>query len=256
MKFLSLLVVACMAISSTVDAAGVLIKNKEGNAIPGKYIVMLKRDFAGANTFENRINNTIEHRINEISRRSLDDNILSTGRRRKTPKITHRFEALHGLTVEDADDHIHELVDLDDVEYIEQDAVYQIMATQANPPTYGLPRITQRNRLGDSRPGYKYPNQAGAGITAYIIDSGININHVDFGGRARLGANFIRGSPNFDDNGHGTHVAGTVGGTLYGVAKKVDLVSVKVLNREGRGMGSGFIAGMDWVVRDARGKRA
>ncbi|KAF9164501.1 hypothetical protein DFQ26_001392, partial [Actinomortierella ambigua] len=156
----------------------------------------------------------------------------------------------------DADDDIQELLDLDDVEYIEQDAEYQGMAVQSNPPTYGLPRIAQRNRLGGSRPGYKYPDQAGAGITAYVIDTGINVNHVDFGGRARWGANYIRGSPNIDENGHGTHVAGTVGGARYGVAKKANLVAVKVLDRNNRGANSGIIAGMDWVVRDARGKRA
>ncbi|KAF9160464.1 hypothetical protein DFQ26_005501 [Actinomortierella ambigua] len=247
MKFLSLLVVACVAISSTADAAGVLIKNNDGKPLPGKYIVMLKKDVAGVNTFENR--------INEISRRNRNNNNLN-GRRRKSPKITQRFKSLHGLTIEDADDDIQELLALDDVEYIEQDAVYHITATQSNPPSWGLPRIAQRDRLGATRPAFVYPDEAGAGITAYVIDSGINVNHVDFGGRARWGANFIRGSPNVDEDGHGTHVAGTVGGTSYGVAKKVDLVAIKVLDRNGSGPTSGIIAGMDWALRDARDKRA
>ncbi|KAG0247375.1 subtilisin-like serine protease, partial [Actinomortierella ambigua] len=190
-----------------------------------------------------------------ISRRNRNNNNLN-GRRRKSPKITQRFKSLHGLTIEDADDDIQELLALDDVEYIEQDALYHITATQSNPPSWGLPRIAQRDRLGATRPAFVYPDQAGAGITAYVIDTGINVNHVDFGGRARWGANFIRGSPNSDEDGHGTHVAGTVGGTSYGVAKKANLVAIKVLDRNGNGATSGIIAGMDWALRDARDKRA
>ncbi|KAF9978776.1 hypothetical protein BGZ73_000423 [Actinomortierella ambigua] len=246
MKFLSLLVVACLAVSSTIDAAGILIQPKEGKPLPGKYIVMLKQNVVSKNTFENR--------INEISRRNRN-NVLN-GRRRKTPKITQRFKSMPGLTIEDGDDDIQELLELDDVDYIEQDAEFHITASQANPPSYGLPRIAQRNRLTNTRTTYKFPNQAGAGVTAYILDTGINTRHVDFQGRARMGANFIRGSPNTDENGHGTHVAGTVGSASFGVAKKVNLIGVKVLDRGGSGATSGIIAGMDWVVRDARGKRA
>ncbi|KAG0246115.1 subtilisin-like serine protease, partial [Actinomortierella ambigua] len=130
------------------------------------------------------------------------------------------------------------------------------MAVQSDPPSWGLPRIAQRDRLGATRPSFVYPDQAGAGITAYVIDTGIDVNHVDFGDRARWGANFISDSPNVDENGHGTHIAGTVGGTSYGVAKRVNLVAVKVLDRNNRGANSGFISGMDWVIRDARDKRA
>ncbi|KAG0223905.1 subtilisin-like serine protease [Actinomortierella wolfii] len=247
MKFLSLLVVACLAVSSTVDAAGVFIQNKEGKPLPGKYIVMLKKNVVSANNFESR--------INEIMHRNRKD-FNAHGRQRKTPKITQRFRNLHGFTIEDGEDDLQELLSLDDVEYIEQDAEFHITATQNNPPSYGLPRISQRNRLTSNRTPYKFPNQAGAGVTAYVLDTGINTAHVDFEGRARMGANFIRGSPNTDQNGHGTHVAGTIGGKTFGVAKKVNLVGIKVLDARGSGATSGIVAGMDFVVRDARGKRA
>ncbi|KAG0041314.1 hypothetical protein BGZ90_009939, partial [Linnemannia elongata] len=101
-----------------------------------------------------------------------------------------------------------------------------------------------------------YANSAGAGVTAYVVDTGINTAHVDFGGRAKMGNNFIQGSPNTDENGHGTHVAGTIGGNTYGVAKKVNLVGVKVLNRQGSGSTSGIVAALDWIVSVNKGKKA
>ncbi|MCX2971945.1 MULTISPECIES: S8 family serine peptidase, partial [Streptomyces] len=114
---------------------------------------------------------------------------------------------------------------------VEQDQKVSLAATQPN-PTWGLDRIDQPNLpLSNS---YTYPDSAGDGVTAYIIDTGINHGHNDFGGRASFGFDAFGGNGN-DGNGHGTHVAGTVGGQTYGVAKKVDLVSVRVLNDQGSG---------------------
>src|SRR5690606_27593522 len=98
---------------------------------------------------------------------------------------------------------------------------------------------------------YLYNDAAGSGITAYVVDTGVYTAHSDFGGRATMGANFITGSANTDENGHGTHVAGTIGGTKYGVAKKVNIVGVKVLDAAGSGSTSGVVAGMDWVAARA-----
>ncbi|KAG9071644.1 hypothetical protein KI688_005857 [Linnemannia hyalina] len=137
-----------------------------------------------------------------------------------------------------------------DVAYIEQDAVVNAYGVQPNPPaTWGLVRISQHVR--DLTQPYYYNDLAGQGVTAYIIDTGILTTHTDFGGRAVMGANFVAGSPNTDDNGHGTHLAGVIGGTIYGVAKKVKLVGVKVLDAQGSGTTSGVIAGMDYVATNA-----
>ncbi|MDG4765370.1 S8 family peptidase [Solwaraspora sp. WMMD406] len=133
------------------------------------------------------------------------------------------------------------------VAYVEQNHSVSLAATQTNPPSWGLDRIDQRN-LPLSR-SYTYPN-TGSNVTAYIIDTGIRTTHNDFGGRARAGYDAFGGT-SADCNGHGTHVAGTVGGAAYGVAKGVRLVAVRVLNCSGSGTTAGVIAGVNWVTANA-----
>ena len=131
------------------------------------------------------------------------------------------------------------------VAYIEQDQEMHFVATQTTPP-WGLDRIDQRSRPLDA--SYTY-NQSGAGVDAYIIDCGILLTHNDFGGRAVTGVDEITiGGTATDGNGHGTHVAGTVGGNTYGVAKGVRLIAVRVLDNAGSGSNAGVIAGVDWVT--------
>jgi subtilisin family serine protease len=118
--------------------------------------------------------------------------------------------------------------------------------TQANPPSWGLDRIDQTS-LPLSK-SYTY-TPSGRGVTAYMIDSGINPNHNEFGGRVLPGVYVTDvGSNTLDCHGHGTHTAGTVGGATVGVAKSVSLVPVRVLDCNNRGTVSGFIAGIDWVI--------
>ncbi|MBE2234023.1 MAG: S8 family peptidase [Anaerolinea sp.] len=126
---------------------------------------------------------------------------------------------------------------------IEADQVITLSATQS-PVTWGLDRIDQRNLpLSNS---YTY-NNTGAGVTAYIVDTGILFGHTEFGARASFGYDAFGGN-GADCNGHGTHVAGTVGGSTYGVAKGVTLKAVRVLNCSGSGTNSGVIAGVNWVA--------
>jgi subtilisin family serine protease len=137
------------------------------------------------------------------------------------------------------------------VAYVEQNRVFHTMADQANPPSWGLDRIDQRNLPLDSN--YSYSTTA-SNVEAYVIDTGIRITHNDFGGRARYGYDFVDNDANADDcNGHGTHVAGTIGGSSYGVAKGVELIAVRVLNCSGSGTYDGVIAGIDWVTENASG---
>ncbi|ADB33725.1 peptidase S8 and S53 subtilisin kexin sedolisin [Kribbella flavida DSM 17836] len=120
-------------------------------------------------------------------------------------------------------------------------------ATQTNPPSWGIDRIDQRN-LPLSR-SYTY-TRTGTGVHAYIIDSGVDPSHPNFGGRATFDFNGLD-SNNTDCNGHGTHVAGTIGSSSYGVAKNVRLHGVKWLNCSGGGTASAAIAAVDWVTRNA-----
>jgi subtilisin family serine protease len=130
------------------------------------------------------------------------------------------------------------------VDFVEQDQIVSINTMQSG-ATWGLDRIDQRNMpLNGS---YSY-NNTGSGVTAYIIDTGIMFSHGEFGGRAVTGFDAVDGGSADDCHGHGTHVAGTVGGSTYGVAKNVRLVGVRVLNCNGSGSTAGVIAGIDYVT--------
>ena len=130
-----------------------------------------------------------------------------------------------------------------DVAYIEQDQVVTISTTQSG-ATWGIDRIDQRNRPLSGT--YTYTT-SGTGVRAYIIDTGIQTSHPQFGGRASAVYDALGGSGQ-DCNGHGTHVAGTVGSSTYGVAKNAYLRAVRVLNCSGSGTTSGVIAGINWVA--------
>ena len=135
------------------------------------------------------------------------------------------------------------------VDFVQQDRVVKLAATQPNPPSWGLDRIDQRNLPLDN--SYTYPS-TGSSVHAYIIDTGIRFTHTTFGGRATSGRDTVDNDNDATDcHGHGTHVAGTVGGLQYGVAKGVALVGVRVLNCQGSGTTAGVVAGVDWVTANA-----
>jgi subtilisin family serine protease len=157
--------------------------------------------------------------------------------------IGHTFRhALRGFELNVSEAAARRLAAHPAVEYVQQNGIYTITATQSPTPSWGLDRIPLNN-------SYTYPTTA-SGVRAYIIDTGVRFTHTDFGGRAVSGFDAIDGGSADDGHGHGTHVAGTVGGTSYGVAKGVTLVGVRVLNNAGSGTTAQVAAGIDWVTGD------
>jgi subtilisin family serine protease len=215
------------ATSSTAVAEGEILGAANPTAIAGSFIVVFK-DAA-------------------VTARGADAvDTMTAGladRYDATVEYTYRH-ALHGFAGSMSEKSARRLAAEPDVAYVQRNGEVRITATQPNPPSWGLNRIDQRNLPLDT--GYTYPN-TGSNVTAYIIDTGIRTSHTDFGGRATWGTNTVD-SNNTDCNGHGTHVAGTVGGTAYGVAKGVRLIAVKVLNCAGSGSFAGVAAGIDWVT--------
>ncbi|MFC9338077.1 S8 family peptidase [Streptomyces sp. NPDC057020] len=158
--------------------------------------------------------------------------------------------AINGYAVELSEAQARKLAADPAVASVVQNRVFTVDGTQPSPPSWGLDRIDQRALpLNQS---YTYPDSAGQGVTAYIIDTGVRITHSDFGGRASNGYDAIDNDNTAQDgHGHGTHVAGTVAGTSYGVAKKAKIVGVRVLNNQGSGTTAQVVAGIDWVTRNA-----
>ncbi|ATY58476.1 ase T precursor [Cordyceps militaris] len=194
----------------------------ESAAIPGKYIVKFKKGSASA---DNRMHIMAEHAEHVYT------------------NVMQGFAgSLDAETLKALRNH-------PDVEYIEQDARVSINGWVTQPQsTWGLSRISHRAKTAK---GYTYDSSSGEGTCVYVIDTGIDDSHPDFGGRALQVKSFVDGEP-ADGHGHGTHCAGTIASNTYGVAKKTKVYGVKVLDNNGSGSWSNVIAGMDFVVNDSR----
>jgi subtilisin family serine protease len=199
---------------------------KGDKAIPEQFIVVFDETVTGpAGEFS-------------MSAQMAEQMILTYG-----GKVKHVYKhALNGYAVKMPKDVAEAMSNDPRVLYVEEDGVMEASAVQTGAP-WGLDRIDQRDRPLSGT--YTY-NWTGAGVTAYVIDTGIRTAHTQFGGRAAAVFDAFGGNGQ-DCNGHGTHVAGTIGGSTYGVAKSVQLRAVRVLNCSGSGSTSGVIAGVDWV---------
>jgi subtilisin family serine protease len=204
------------------------LHKKGAKAIPGNYIVVLDDVAAG------------EPGPASQAKQVTDVLVSAYGGKVKR----HYGNAINGFAAEMTEDEALALSEDPRVQFVEEDQIVSINATQSG-ATWGLDRSDQRSRPLNGT--YVY-NWTGSGVRAYIIDTGINTSHTQFGGRASASYDAIGDGRNGQDcNGHGTHVAGTVGGSTYGIAKSVSLRAVRVLNCSGSGTNSGVIAGVDWV---------
>ncbi|GGL00362.1 S8 family peptidase [Deinococcus radiotolerans] len=225
---LSLLLASCGQQTAAPQAAAgaPILGTSNPEAIPGQYVVVFKDD----------VQTDFTAQSNMIGALGLDPQGV---------QIQHVYgQVLNGFAAKLSGQNVTKLQNDPRVKYIEQDAMMHMTATQSG-ATWGLDRIDQRNLPLSGTYTYDY---TGSGIKAYIIDTGIRTTHSQFGGRAIWGTNTTGDGQNTDCQGHGTHVAGTVGGSTYGVAKGVTLVAVKVLNCQGSGSNSGVIAGVNWAV--------
>ncbi|MDG4862822.1 S8 family peptidase, partial [Streptomyces sp. T-3] len=137
------------------------------------------------------------------------------------------------------------------VRSVVRDTPVHALAVQTD-PTWNLDRLDQKKLPLDGV--YRYPDSAGAGVTAYVIDTGVRISHQEIRGRAAYGTDTVDGDASAPDgHGHGTHIAGIIAGKKYGVAKKAKVVAVRVLDNNGSGTTAGVIAGIDWVTEHRTG---
>ena len=207
----ALAAMACALLAWTGTAGA---KGKAGDAIPGSYIVVVE---PGA-----------------------DPKAVAEAQDAETKHVYR--QAIKGFSAKLSSEQVAKLRKSKKVAYVEQDRVYTASTTQSG-ATWGLDRIDQRSLPLSTT--YTY-NRTGSGTNAYVIDTGIYTAHADFGGRARNVYDAFGGTGN-DCNGHGTHVAGTVGGAQFGVAKAVNLRGLRVLNCSGSGSTSGIIAALNWL---------
>lgn len=166
--------------------------------------------------------------------------------------VTRTYPALSGFAAAMSESDAAALAADPAVARVTADEKINLDGVQPSPISPGLDRIDQRNLPLDGY--YRYPDSAGENTTVYILDTGVRTTHADFGTRASSGYDFIDDDSDASDcNGHGTHLAATAAGSEYGVAKKADVVAVRVLDCDGSGTISGIVAGIDWVTQNASG---
>ncbi|KAJ3103220.1 serine protease, partial [Phlyctochytrium bullatum] len=234
-----------------------ILDHPAGTPIPDQYIVVFKKhvtddDLANHERF---LTNLVAPRP-LVVQQDMDNRMEMTSVEMRSPlpdfDIFRRYvmEGFKGYAAKMPRKLAEALARLPEVDFIEQDQVMRIMESQPSPPSWGLKRISSRDLPLEKE--YTFPDKAGEGVDAYIVDTGVFVKHKDFAGRASVGKSFSTDNHDRDGNGHGTHVAGTVGGITYGVAKKVNLIAVKVLNSQGSGTNSDVIAGIEYAGTEAK----
>jgi len=242
----SLTVVAAFVAS----ASAMLLPDMTGQSLPEQYIVVYKKDVTDAQiaSHENWLLSTVAPAPGlQVQGGNGGDSVTLGGDDYEAYGIRRKynFKGFKGYAAKLPKEAVKDLSNDPYVDYIEEDKVVSILGEQKAPPSWGLQRISSRD-LPLSK-DFKYPDSAGANVTVYVIDTGIFYKHKEFEGRATVGKSFTKDGDN-DGNGHGTHVAGTIGSKTYGIAKKVDLIAVKVLDARGSGQTSDVIGGIEFVA--------
>ncbi|KFH44853.1 Alkaline protease-like protein [Hapsidospora chrysogenum ATCC 11550] len=229
-------------VEGVVDAVAAILSNPQAkNKIPNRYIVVYNSTYD-----DNAIETSIASITGAVKRRNLGKR-SSVGHLLSTEVHAFNLNKWRAVMLDADDDMIQDIYNSEEVEYIEADTQVSanVLLAQTNAPV-GLNRLSHKQAGRDT---YIFDDSAGEGITVYVLDTGVKTSHSEFGNRARFGANFVDNS-NDDENGHGSHVAGTIAGETFGVAKKANIVAVKVLDRDGQGSNGRVIDGLQWIIRD------
>ncbi|EPS34432.1 Subtilisin-like serine protease [Penicillium oxalicum] len=253
LTLLPLLAAASPTWSETIhNGAAPLISSTSAKEIPDSYIVVFKKHVgaSAASAHHSWVQDIHSDNVRmELKKRSLfgfeSEPYLG---------VKHTFHvagSLMGYAGHFHEDVIEQVRRHPDVEYIEKDSEvhhFEDPAIEKNAP-WGLARISHRDSLSfGSFNKYLYAEDGGEGVDAYVIDTGTNVDHVDFEGRASWGKTIPQGDQDVDGNGHGTHCSGTIAGKKYGVAKKANVYAVKVLRSNGSGTMSDVVKGVEWAA--------
>ena len=224
--------VACVTGTSAASAGatGEIVGAGSPNAIPGRYIVKFADDgmaaqdvHATASTLAQRYGGDVQHEFTSVLRGF---------------SVTMDEKSAERMAADSA------------VGYVEQSGLVRAAGEQKSPPSYGIDRVDQKDLPLDDL--YRYTG-TGEGIVTYGIDTGVNKEHPDFEGRASYGPDLVNGDEESkDDNGHGSHTAGTIMGKTFGVAKAATHVAIKVLDQGGTGPDDTTIEALDWIVQNGQ----
>ncbi|GAP85467.1 putative subtilisin-like protease [Rosellinia necatrix] len=235
--------------SQAIPDVSTFVSNPEAkNIVPNSYIVVYNSTFKSEDidAQETSIRTAIKKR--NLNKRDSTGRLLSTNVRSFSMANGWRATAMESDEIMAA-----QINAMDMVSYVEANQYVKAAAlvAQANAPP-GLVRLSHAQAGQDS---YVFDDSAGQGITVYVVDTGIRTTHEEFQGRATLEFNAIEGSADTDENGHGSHVSGTVGGATFGVAKNVKLIGVKVLDADGGGTNADVLDGLNFVESDVQQKK-
>jgi len=246
------LLVAALFLSSTTAApyntyeeVAPLVTSDSAQVIPDSYIVVFKKHVEKPQVkyHHSCIHTYVAEEKRNLSKRGLLEDFISG------IKHTFDFKNFQGYSGKFSNDILEKIRRSDEVAYVEKDQVVYATELERNAP-WGLARISHRDQLTMSTFNkYLYDSRGGEGVTIYVIDTGINIDHNDFGGRAKWGITVPQNDADLDGNGHGTHVAGTIAGSRFGVSKKAKVVAIKVLRSNGSGTMSDVIKGVEYAAQ-------
>ncbi|KAI8868311.1 serine protease 1 [Ramicandelaber brevisporus] len=259
-------------VAPTVQPQAPLLASVDAEVIPDNYVIVLKKN-ASTDAVRSHlalISMMVKHQLPETvntimaspNRRGKQQRTFAafpaaaenwSGTKGNRIKHVYDIEGLKGYAGRFDAETLDQIRSLPEVDYVERDAVVYATDTQVNAP-WGLARISHRPKLSlGTFNRYEYHPNGGEGVTVFVVDTGINTEHEDFEGRAVWSDVVPDGDPTqIDGNGHGTHVAGTIAGKRFGVAKKANLVAVKVLGSNGSGSLSDVIRGIEYTIAGHR----